>query len=71
MFIRWVTIVWVPCSLFKYADAFFYGSNERVDFFFRVIESEGGSNRPRNLEEIHQRLGTMVTCSHGNSLFIK
>ena len=39
--------------------------NKGIYFFFGVIESERGTDGATDTQTVHQRLGTMVTCSDG------
>ena len=46
------------------------GLHQRVDLFFSIIEREGRPRRCRHLEALHQRLGAVMTGTHGDTFLI-
>ena len=57
----------LPKDLYDLLNRF----SECIDLFFRVVESKGRARGCRNLEALHDRLGTMVAGANGDALLIQ
>ena len=45
--------------------------NEAVDFVAGVVERQRCSRRRRHAEELHQRMGTVMSATHGDTLVVE